>query len=444
MAFQQVLENQTSGPDGRTIFSPIIPASTIPGFYDVRVHAPNDLSDNLSDSGAGRWLGNESFVNLTVQVPSLIQIDSIPPEVTAGQYFTVVGQVVDAVDSNRTVNGPMQVEVFFLGDDSETLVQSHATSSNGSFTISVPTDPLGDGVTSGTKTVVFSVINGSTTFYLTGTGNASILVRGVTQFVDKTPLINTVVDRGSSITFGARLVELSDNDKHLSNLTIGAKFHDTWLTEIQTNGAGLANFSFDVPHSHPLGLVAITLFFNGSENLHSTASLITTITVRSPTNLNLDTITDNPAAGESFTVTGNLTSSNGSGITDRNGNTLSPSLTFSIDGESSTFSVVGGTVSPNGSWSVVIHLDLTFPRGAHDLMATYTPNVNPLDSKTLSIRISTDSATIGRPALSINETFMLTSSPRMVLLSGSRSRGSSIINSEYPRLSKVELPVLEP
>ena len=131
----------------------------------------------------------------------------------------------------------MQVEVFFLGDDSETLVHSHATSSNGSFTISVPTDPLGDGVTSGTKTVVFSVINGSTPFYLTGTGNASILVRGVTQFVDKTPLINTVVDRGSSITFGTRLVELSDNDKHLSNLTIGAKFHDTWLTEIQTNGA---------------------------------------------------------------------------------------------------------------------------------------------------------------------------------------------------------------
>ena len=381
-AFQQVLENQTSGLDGRTTFSPIIPAPTIPGFYDVRVHAPNDLSDNLSDPGAGRWLGNESFVNLTVQVPSLIQIDSIPPEVTAGQYFTVVGQVVDAVDSNRSVNGPMQVEVFFLGDDSETLVQSHATSSNGSFTISVPTDPLGDGVTSGTKTVVFSVINGSTPFYLTGTGNASILVRGVTQFVDKTPLINTVVDRGSSITFSARLVELSDNDKHLSNLTIGAKFHDTWLTEIQTNGAGLANFSFDVPHSHPLGLVAITLFFNGSENLHSTASLITTITVRSPTDINLDMITDNPAAGESFTVTGNLTSSNGSGITDRNGNTLSPSLTFSIDGESSTFSVAGGTVSPNGSWSVIIHLDLTFPRGVHDLMATYTPNVNYYGSST--------------------------------------------------------------
>jgi len=340
------------------------------------------LSDNLSDIDAGRWVGNDSFVNLTVQVPSLIEIDSIPPEVTAGQNFILVGHVVDAVDSNRTVNGPMQVQVFFLGDDSETLVQSHATSNNGSFTISVPTDPLGDGVTSGTKTVVVSVINGSTPFYLTGTGNASIMVRGVTQFVDKNPIINTLVDRGLSINFGARLVELTDNDRELGGLLVAAKFHDTWLPEVQTNGAGLANFSFSVPHSHPLGPIAITLFYNGSSSLHESASLITTITVRSPTNLSLDPINANPAAGESFEVTGNLTSSNGSGITNREGNALSPSLTFSIDGDSNTFSVSGGTVSPNGSWSVVVHLDLTFPRGTHDLTATYTPNVNYFGSST--------------------------------------------------------------
>jgi hypothetical protein len=77
-----------------------------------------------------------------------------------------------------------------------------------------------------------------------------------------------------------------------------------------------------------------------------------------------------------------LTSSNGSGITDRDGNTLSPSLTFSIDGQSSTFTVTGGSVAPNGSWYADIRLDLTFPRGTHDLMATYTPNVNYYGSST--------------------------------------------------------------
>ena len=379
---QQIFENSTSGADGVAIFSPTIPASTPPGYYTLRVHAPEDITDNLSASDAGRWLGNDSFADLTVQVSSFIEIDSIPLEVTAGQAFTMSGRVIDAVDSNRTVNGPMAVEVFFLNDSSETLVESQTTTSNGSFTISVPTDPLGDGVTSGTKTVVVSVINGSTPFYLTGTGNASILVRGVTQFVDKTPIINTVVDRGSSISFGARLVESSDNDRQIGDATVAAKFHDTWLTPLQTNGVGVNNFSFEVPHSHPLGLIAITLMFNGSSTLHSTATIITTITVRSPTNLALDLITDNPAAGESFTVSGILTSSNGSGITDRDGNTLSPALTFSIDGQSNTFTVTGGAVSPNGSWSADIRLDLTFPRGTHDLIATYTPNVNYYGSST--------------------------------------------------------------
>ena len=149
--------------------------------------------------GAGRWLGNESFVNLTVQVASLVQINSIPPEVTAGQAFIISGTVLDGIDSNRSVDGPMALEVFFLADSSETLVNSINTASDGSFNISVPTDPLADGVTSGTKTVVVSVINGSTPFYLTGTGNASILVRGITQFIEKTPIINTVADRGLSL-----------------------------------------------------------------------------------------------------------------------------------------------------------------------------------------------------------------------------------------------------
>ncbi len=39
-------------------------------------------------------------------------------------------------------------------------------------------------------------------------------------------------------------------------------------------------------------------------------------------------------------------------------------------------------MSPNGSWNADIRLDLTFLRGTHDLMATYTPNVNYYGSST--------------------------------------------------------------
>ena len=74
-----------------------------------------------------------------------------------------------------------------------------------------------------TKTVVVSVIEGSSPFYLTGTGNDSILVRGVTRFTERTPIIQTVVDRGTSITFGARLTEFSDNDLPVGGTEVAAK-----------------------------------------------------------------------------------------------------------------------------------------------------------------------------------------------------------------------------
>ena len=44
------------------------------------------------------------------------------------------------------------------------------------------------------------------------------------------------------------------------------KFHDTWLTEGITNGQGLFNFTFDVPHA-PAWSNQITLYFNGSATL---------------------------------------------------------------------------------------------------------------------------------------------------------------------------------
>ena len=222
--------------------------------------------------------------------------------------------------------------------------------------------------------------NGSTPFYLTGTGNETILVRGVTQITDRNPILNTIVDRGTSITFGARLVESSDGDRQLSDMSVSALFHETWLIPEQpTNGQGLVNFTFSVPHSHPLGLMPIFLFFNGSngsDTLHPSSTVINTITVRSPTNITFDPITSNPAAGEFLDISGTLTSSNGSGIVDRAGNALNPTLNFAIDGDTNSFSVTGGTVDANGSWSARIFLDLSFPRGTHNITASYTPSVN--------------------------------------------------------------------
>ena len=373
---QIIIDTAITDVDGVARFNPTLLEDTIPGFYDLRVHANDDLTDNLTDTDAGRWIGNDTFANLTVQVDSHVTIDSIPQEVTAGQSFTISGRVLDGFDSNRTVNGPMAVEVFFLNDSSETLVSGHTTTNNGSFTISVPTDPFGDGVSSGTKTVVVSVIEDSSPFYLTGTGNASILVKGVTRFTDRTPIIQTVVDRGTSITFGARLTEYSDNDIPVGGMTVAAKFHDTWMTEAVTNGEGLVNFTFDVPHSHPLGQIGITLFFNGSSTLHSTSTVMNQIFVRSPTNLTISPVSDNPVAGESFNVSGTLLSSNGTGIMDRSGASLAAFLTFRIDGTDSGFQTSGGVVNPNGTWNSVITLGLSFPRGTHNITASFTPTVN--------------------------------------------------------------------
>ena len=373
---QVVIDTETTDVDGVARFNPTLASSTEPGFYDLRIHAPDDLTDNLTVVDAGRWVGNETFANLTVQVNSFIEIDFIPTEVTAGQSFNIDGRVMDGFDSNRTVDGPMAITVFFLNDASEVLVASHTTTDNGSFNVSVPTDPFGDGVSSGIKTVIVSVLDGTTPFYLTGTGNASILVIGVPRFMDRTPIIQTIVDRGSSITFSARLTEFSDNDRRLDGMTVAARFHDTWLTEGLTNNEGFVNFTFDVPHSHPLGQIAVTLWFNGSATLHSTSTQMNTMIVRSPTNLTVTTITDNPIAGESFNVSGLLLSTNGTGIMDRAGNAIAAMLTFAIDDETSGFQVTGGAVSPNGSWSAVITLGLSFPRGTHTLSAIFTPAVN--------------------------------------------------------------------
>ena len=244
---QQLLNTSITGTDGIVEFQTLIPSDSPPGYYDVLVIAPDDLTDSLDTPNAGRWLSGETLLNLTVQVQSNVRIDNSPlPEVTAGQSFLIDGQVLDSFDQNRSVDGPVSLEVFFLNDPSEKLITGFATSQNGSFSLTVPTDPFGDGVTSGPKTVVISVENGSSPFYLTGSGSESILVRGVVQFNDRVPLINTIVDRGSSISFGAKIVESPGSRKskemmYLPDSTILGFLQRLYLT------LRIVNFSFDVP-----------------------------------------------------------------------------------------------------------------------------------------------------------------------------------------------------
>jgi len=370
------LSTANVGVDGWARFSPTIDIDVEPGWYDVRIFMADDVSDTLSTPNAGRWLGNETFVNVTVQVPSNISLDPMPTFVTAGTSFMLTGQVLDDVNNSRPFNGTVEVTVFFLNDSSEVLIDSFTTTPNGSFNISVPTDPNGDGVTSGDKTVVVSVLNDTNPFYLTSTGTGMILVKGVTEFTDVSPLIPIIVERGGNVTFGGMLREASDGDRLLSNMTIAGLFHDTWMNESMTNSTGDVDFSFSIPNSHPLGQVELTLFFNGTYPLHSTNRTFSTVTVRSLTVLVINPISDNPVAGGWLNVTGTLLSDNGSGIIDRNGNALLPSLTFRIDGFEDTFTAQNGTVLADGSWRANLILDHDFPRGTHNLTAIYTPTVN--------------------------------------------------------------------
>ena len=113
-----------------------------PGYYDVLVIVYDDLTDGLGQ-GNSRRTGNASIVNLTVQVPSDIRIDSIPTVTTAGLNFNVLGQVLDADDPTRPLSTPVEMSAFWLNNPNETLVSAYRTSVNGTFNIvSQPIHPV--------------------------------------------------------------------------------------------------------------------------------------------------------------------------------------------------------------------------------------------------------------------------------------------------------------
>ena len=130
----------------------------------------------------------------------------------------------------------------------------------------------------------------------------------------------------------------------------------------------------------------VEISFAGSSDLLGTGANFSTINVRSLTFLVVDDIAANPVAGESFNITGQIISDNGSGLEQVDGTVLPANILFEINGESLGFTVSGGVVGLDGYWNASILLSPNFAAGNHTLSATYIPAVNfYLGSNTTSL-----------------------------------------------------------
>ncbi|MDE0708649.1 MAG: hypothetical protein OSB33_06840, partial [Candidatus Poseidoniales archaeon] len=314
--------------NGRATLSWTVPLSQEPGYYDVWAVMYDDLSDTLSTNNGARYIGNHTLANVTVQVLTSVVFDqSVPTTVIAGTSFQLSGIIEDSIDPARPFSGPVDIEVFWLDDAEELMASGHTTAINGTFNLTVNTDPNSDGIVSGNHELIVSVINGSNPFYLTDTGNMTILVMGVTDFENINPLSGIVVTRGDTVEFGGKLVETTDfgcstcnGAPRIINFTsVAAQFHDTWMPENTTDVDGGVGFAYTIPSDQPLGPITITLHYNGTWHMLADISPINTVTVRSLTFIVVDSVLDNPIAGGGFNVTGTLVSDNGSAIIQRDG-----------------------------------------------------------------------------------------------------------------------------
>jgi hypothetical protein len=213
-----------------------------PGLYDIRVVAFDNVSSPLS-KGSTRHLGNFTLMNLTVQGNTDFRIDSIPSSITAGLDFNVIGQVIDADDNSRLLISPVKLEVFWLNNPNETLVTGYLTTTNGSFNMTVPTDVLNNGTVRGDKTLVISVIEESSPFYLESSLETPIFVFGVSEFDSLKPLNPIIVNRGDDVNLSGQLVESSNRFQPLSGYDVAVQLGDTWIDNLQTNKTGLFDLS---------------------------------------------------------------------------------------------------------------------------------------------------------------------------------------------------------
>jgi transglutaminase-like putative cysteine protease len=371
----QSLGSVNSDPDGNATTS-FSPNGIAPGYYNVLIVVQDDLTASLSQGNSRRY-GNSTMINVTVQVDSSIIITQMPAVITAGLTFNVQGQVLDAENNSRPLISAVEMNAFWLDTPDELLMVSRRTNFNGTFNFSIPTDTSNNGTTRGPRTLVLSVVEGSSPFYLTASVQQGVQVMGVSIFENIVPLNPVVVNRGDSINISGRLVESSDMFTPLGGYDVFVKFHDTWLPVTQTDAEGYANFTFNVPFNQPLGLTIVQIMFNGSVDLLRTNTNITSITIRSQTNFTFDPILANPVAGTSFNISGRVQSDNGSGIEQRDGSVLpNANVLVAINGVATGFTVSGGAIGTEGYWNATITLSQTFQAGTHNITATYIPTVN--------------------------------------------------------------------
>ena len=93
---------------------------------------------------------------------------------------------------------------------------------------------------------------------------------------------------------------------------IDVEFRGLNIGTLQTDSSGFANITYSIPLSQPLGLTTVDIIFSGSSDLLATTSTFSTINVRSLTFLVIDPIDENPVAGTSFNISGQVISDNGS------------------------------------------------------------------------------------------------------------------------------------
>ena len=364
----------TSGSDGNATLTWTV-SGVDPGQYILRMEVADEVTSPKVAS-ATRHYGNYTQINVTVQVPSNIRVDSIPSTVTAGVNFQVIGQVEDGDNASRNLTTPVAIEMFWLDNPEEKLVNGVYTATNGSFNLSVPTDVLNNGTLRGPRELIISVVEDSSPFYLTDSSNHSILVKGVTLLENLQPLNPIIVNRGQDLNLTAQLVESSNMFQPLAGFTIDVLFDETWLVSNQTDSQGKTNFTYNVPFDQPLGLITISVMYNGTTDLLSTQRNLSTVTIRSTTVMVVNPITANPVAGESFVISGSISSDNGSALQLRNGDPLTANVLFTINGDPSGFTLSNGQIQPDGTWSATITLSSGFAAGTHVAEAQYIPSVN--------------------------------------------------------------------
>ena len=352
-----------------------VPDSIAPEKYDIAAIMTDNLSATLSTTDAGRWLGNSSQAELTVQVATSISV-VFPTRITAGLWFNLNGTVLDADNSSRPLSSAVQLDVFWADNPEEVLINDALTNSNGTFSLSVPTDTASNGTERGNHVLVIQVVNDSNPFYLFGAAQQNILVMGQTTIEDVTPSSPLVVLRGDSVELNATLKESSNLYQPLAGQTVAIKFDDTWLVEQMTDGGGMISYLHLIPDTQPLGSISVTFYYNETADLLSTNTTLTTITVSTTTITYVDPITANPVAGESFEINGSVTSDNGSGVINRDGTVLSHTIQFKVNDVTSGFSVSGGILQADGSWNATVTLLSEFQRGTHNLTAVFIPTVN--------------------------------------------------------------------